>query len=156
MGEAADYAFVMTYEWGYTYGPPLAVSPYNSVRAVLDYAVSRIPPSKILMGLPNYAYDWKLPFVKGVTRADSIGNIEAVNIAAENKSEILFDEYQQTPYFYYTQNGEEHVVWFDDARSMMLKTDLIREYNLAGAGVWNMMREFPQLWLILNEKYYII
>ncbi len=156
LGEAANLAFVMTYEWGYTYGPPLAVSPLNSVRAVLDYAVSRIPPSKILMGLPNYAYDWKLPFVKGVTRADLIGNLDAVRIAAENNREILFDEYQQTPYFYYYKNGEEHVIWFDDARSMMLKTDLIREYSLAGAGVWNMMREFPQLWLILNEKYYII
>ena len=156
LGEAADFAFVMTYEWGYTYGPPLAVSPYNSVRAVLDYAVSRIPNSKILMGLPNYAYDWKLPFVKGVTRADSIGNIEAVNIASQNNAEILFDDYQKTPYFYYSKNGEEHVVWFDDARSMMLKCELIKEYNLAGAGVWNMMRQFPQLWLILNEKYYII
>ena len=27
LGEAADFVFLMTYEWGYTYGPPMAVAP---------------------------------------------------------------------------------------------------------------------------------
>ena len=34
----------MTFEWGYTYGPPMAVAPLPQVRAVLDYAVSVIEP----------------------------------------------------------------------------------------------------------------
>lgn len=46
MGQAADYCLLMTYEWGYTYGPPLPVSPINSVRRVLDYGVTQIPPEK--------------------------------------------------------------------------------------------------------------
>lgn len=53
---------LMTYEWGYSYGPPMAVSPLQAVRSVLDYAVTEIPPEKIFMGFPNYAYDWPLPF----------------------------------------------------------------------------------------------
>ncbi len=51
IGEIVDYALIMTYEWGYTYGPPMAVSPINQVRKVLDYAVSEIPREKILMGI---------------------------------------------------------------------------------------------------------
>ena len=40
----ADGVLLMTYEWGYTAGPPMAVSPLPNVRAVLDYAVTEIPP----------------------------------------------------------------------------------------------------------------
>lgn len=62
IGAAADKVFLMTYEWGYTYGPPMAVAPINSVRRVLDYAVTEIPPEKVIMGIPNYGYDWALPY----------------------------------------------------------------------------------------------
>ncbi len=72
MGAVADYVLLMTYEWGYSYGPPMAVSPINQVRRVLDYGVSEIPREKIFMGFPNYAYDWTLPFVQGESRAEKI------------------------------------------------------------------------------------
>ena len=54
----------MTYEWGYLFGPPMATAPVNMVRQVLDYGVTTIDPNKILMGIPNYAYDWSLPFIQ--------------------------------------------------------------------------------------------
>ncbi len=61
LGEAANRVLLMTYEWGYTYGPPMAVAPVNMVRRVVDYAVSVIPREKISLGIPNYGYDWPLP-----------------------------------------------------------------------------------------------
>lgn len=157
LGEAADAVLVMTYEWGYTYGPPMAVAPLPNVRKVLDYAVTQIPPEKIYMGVPNYGYDWKLPYVKGETRAQSISNYEAVNIARRNGAEILFDEKARSPFFYYTAgDGAEHVVWFEDARSIREKLALVPEYGLRGVGYWNFMRPFPQNWLVLNSLYNII
>jgi len=72
IGNAADTVFLMTYEWGYKYGPPMAVAPIPSVRRVLDYAVSVIPREKIDMGIPNYAYDWPLPYERGITEAETI------------------------------------------------------------------------------------
>lgn len=69
LGESADWVFLMTYEWGYTYGPPMAVAPIDKVRQVLEYAVQEIPVEKIMMGIPNYGYDWELPYVRGTTRA---------------------------------------------------------------------------------------
>ena len=68
LGNAANSVLVMTYEWGYTYGPPMAVAPLNKVREVLNYAVTEISPDKINMGIPNYGYDWPLPYERGVTR----------------------------------------------------------------------------------------
>ena len=153
LGQAADYLFVMTYEWGYTYGPPLPVAPIQNVRRVLDYAVTEVEPEKILLGIPNYGYDWKLPFVQGTSRATSIGNRQAVEIAREKRAEIFFDETAQTPYFNYTDQSGEHIVWFENARSIKAKFDLVNSYNLAGMGYWNLMREFPQLWLLQNGMF---
>ncbi len=151
IGEAADTVFLMTYEWGYKYGPPLAIAPVPSVRRVLDYAVSVIPPEKIDMGIPNYAYDWPLPYERGTTVADTIGNLEAVKIAADYGAEIQYDEESMAPYFYYTKEGVSHVVWFEDVRSIQAKYDLIAEYGFRGAGYWNLMREFRQNWMYVNQ-----
>ncbi len=75
LGQAADAVLLMTYEWGYTYGPPMAVAPISNVRQVVEYALTRIPQEKILLGIPNYGYDWPLPYVEGQTKAQSISNV---------------------------------------------------------------------------------
>lgn len=151
IGAAANSVFLMTYEWGYKYGPPMAIAPIPSVRRVLDYAVSVIPPEKIDMGIPNYAYDWPLPYVREETVAETIGNLEAVRRAAFYGAQILYDETEMAPYFYYTTEGIAHVVWFEDVRSIQAKYDLIQEYGFKGAGYWNLMREFRQNWLYVNQ-----
>lgn len=153
IGAVADTVFVMTYEWGYTYGPPMAVAPINQVRRIIEYAVSEIPRNKILLGIPNYAYDWTLPFEKGTTRAVTIGNQFAITTAARNNAEILFDERAQTPYFYYRSMGSDHVVWFEDVRSLRSKFDIIDEFSLLGMGYWNLMRPFAQNLALLSVTY---
>ena len=45
----ANYGFHLFYdiEWGWSGGPPMAVSPLNQVRHVLNYALSVVPKEKI-------------------------------------------------------------------------------------------------------------
>ena len=156
LGAAADGVLLMTYEWGYTYGPPLAVAPIPSVRQVLDYAVTVIPREKIFMGIPAYGYNWPLPYQRGVTRADSVSNVQAVSLARQYGAEIQYDETAQAPWFVYTdENGTSHEVWFEDARSIQAKLALIREYGFRGAGYWNLNRPFPQNWSLLNSEFLI-
>ncbi|WP_167958926.1 glycosyl hydrolase family 18 protein [Anaerosporobacter faecicola] len=156
LGEAANNVLLMTYEWGYTYGPPMAVAPINKVREVLDYAVTEIDPSKIFMGIPNYGYDWALPFIRGESRAKSLSNVAAVEQAAQYGATIMFDEVAMAPYYNYQRSdGVEHVVWFEDARSIEAKLRLVNEYGFNGASYWNIMKYFPQNWLVLNALYNI-
>lgn len=156
IGAIADIVLLMTYEWGYLYGPPMATAPLNNVRQVLEYGVSVIPREKILMGIPNYAYDWALPFVQGESMAEAITNQEAIARAARYGVTIEFDEAAQAPFYYYTdEQGVQHVVWFDDARSMNAKLGLIPEFQIRGAGVWQIMNFFPALWMVVNELFNI-
>ena len=156
LGAAANEVLLMTYEWGYTYGPPMAVAPLPNVRAVVEYALTQIPAEKMWLGVPNYGYDWPLPFVQGETKATSISNRYAVQLALRYNAEILYDENAQSPWFRYRdESGVEHEVWFEDARSIRAKLALIPEYGLRGAGYWNLMRPFPQNWQMLASLYNI-
>lgn len=151
LGEAANICFIMTYEWGYRLGPPMAVAPIGSVRRVVEYARSRIPAEKLILGISNYGYDWTLPYVRGESVAPSLSTVEAVALALERGAEIQFDEQAASPYFYYTdENGREHVVWFEDARSYREKVNLIKEYSLVGGFIWDLMRRNPQGFVTLN------
>lgn len=154
-GRVADHVIIMTYEWGYTYGPPQAVAPINQVKKVLDYATSVIPSEKILLGMPNYGYDWTLPY-KEDTAARSLSNLSALNLALENNAEIFFDETSQAPYFYYVdENNATHVVWFDDVRSFNARLKLIDEYNLGGTSIWTLNYFFRPFWEVLTSQYNI-
>jgi spore germination protein len=156
LGEAADHVLLMTYEWGYAYGPNMAVAPIDQVRRVVEYALTEIPASKIDLGIPNYGYDWPLPYVRGTTRAQTIGNVQAVRIAIEQNAAILFDETAASPYFHYWFEGVEHEVWFEDVRSLQAKFDLIKEYQLRGCGYWQIMQWFRANWLLLRDNFIIL
>lgn len=155
LGAASNGAFLMTYEWGYTYGPPMAVAPLNKVREVVEFAVTQIPAEKLDLGMANYCYDWALPFVQGESRAQSMGLNEAVQLAALNGATIEFDEIAQSPFYYYTNNGVEHVVWFEDVRSILGKLELRDEKSLNGVGFWQLMRYFRPNWMLINALYEI-
>lgn len=154
LGREVDFLMLMTYEWGWVGGPPMAVAPIDQVRAVLKYATSVIPSNKILMGMSLYGYDWPLPFVKGTTRASGISNNEAQNLALREQVPIEWDAASASPFFRYTnQAGENHIVWFDDALSEAAKLQLIYDFTLRGATYWVLGNEFPQGWYLLKDSF---
>ena len=156
LGAAADQVFLMTYEWGYTYSAPMAVAPLPNVRRVVEYALTEIPARKIWLGIPNYGYSWPLPTDPGVTKATSISNRYAVELARKYGASIQYDETAQSPWFRYRDDdGRQHEVWFEDARSIRAKLGLVREYDLNGAGYWNLDRPFPQNWPVLNGEFVV-
>lgn len=152
-GRLVDHVIIMTYEWGFTYSAPMAVAPINQVRRVLDYAVTAIPREKILMGMPNYGYNWMLPYRPG-TAARTISNTEAVQLALREGAVIQYDPVSQAPFFYYYDDaGVQHVVWFEDARSIQARLRLVDAYKLGGVSYWTINRFFPQNWLVLSSMY---
>ena len=80
-GEIVDFVVIMTYEWGYSGGPAMAVSPIGPVRNVFEYAISEMPASKIMMGQNLYGYDWTLPFVQG-TIAKAVSPQQAIELSS--------------------------------------------------------------------------
>ena len=132
---------------------PMAVAPINKVEQVVRFAGVADSAGKDIHGHPNYGYDWTLPYIKGQSRARSLGNVQAVEQAVQVSAPIRFDAETQSPHYNYWRERAEHEVWFEDARSIQAKLALAGEYRLRGVSVWNIMRYFPQLWLVLNQLY---
>ena len=138
------------YDWGHLSGPPMAVAPLPEVRRVVEYALTEFTPNQLFQGVPNYGYDWPLPYREG-NRARSVNNVEAVQLAWNRRTAIRYDDTAQAPWFRYVDDrGGEHEVWFEDARSIQAKARLALDYGLYGVGVWNLDRPFPQNWVVLN------
>jgi spore germination protein len=155
IGIIADKIIIMTYEWGFSGGPAMAVAPITKVEDVLIYAVSRIPSYKILMGIPNYGYDWTLPYKEG-DKAESISNLEAVEMAGKSNQSISYSNEDQAPFFnYFDSSKKKHEVWFEDARSIQAKLGLVIKYNLNGVSYWTLNNSFPQNFLVLNSLFEI-
>jgi spore germination protein len=156
-GEICDFVTLMTYEWGYSYSDPQAVSPINQVRRVVEYAVSEIPREKIFLGQNLYGYDWMYPYPPetGVA-AKALSPQQATNLAISRNANIQYDSVAQAPFFlYWDDNGVRHDVWFEDARSIQAKFNLLKEFNLRGMMYWKLGLAFPQNWLLLTENFTI-
>ena len=152
-GEISDFVVIMTYEWGYSGGPAMAVSPIDSVRKVLEYAITEMPSNKILMGQNLYGYDWTLPFVQGSV-AKAVSPQQAIQLAAKYNVPIQYDTKAEAPFFKYRDEaGKEHEVWFEDARSIQAKFDLIKELNIRGMSYWKLGLSFPQNWLLIVDNF---
>lgn len=152
-GRYADWVVLMTYEWGYTYSAPQAVSPVDRIRRVLDYAVTQMPTGSILLGMSNYGYRWRLPWRQG-DAAEVVGNVAAANLAVSVGAEIRFDAAAQAPRFRYADaEGQRRELWFEDVRSVRARLALVRDYGLAGVSWWTVNRLFRPA-LRLQESMY--
>lgn len=151
IGKYADRVFVMAYDW---YIPPFTdpgpVAPYPQVKGTMLYASKVISPKKLYLGIPMYGYDWNLATGKG----RALSQQKALEQAIDHGATIRFDPRSRTPYYQYAANGQKHVVWFEDARSLASKFALVRRYKWAGMGGWQMNLFFPQgetlFWLVFR------
>lgn len=156
-GEIADFVVIMTYEWGYSGGPPMPVSPIGPVRKVLEYALTEMPANKIMMGQNMYGYDWTLPYVQGGPYARALSPQAAIDLARKNNAAIQYDYSAQAPFFnYWDAAGKQHTVWFEDARSIQAKFNLVKELGLRGISYWKLGLSFPQNWLLIEDNFQVV
>jgi len=156
IGQVVNFIFFMTYEWGWSGGKPMAVSPLPQMRKVMEYAASVVPKEKIMMGMPLYGYDWTLPYEPGGKFAKSFSPQRALELAIRYGVSINYDKVSQAPWFRYTdEQGKQHEVWFEDARSMQAKFDLVKELGIRGFYYWVLGNDFPQNWLLIEDNFVV-
>jgi spore germination protein len=151
LGKYLDKMFLMTYDWHWPGGPSGPIAPINKVKETIEYAISVMPSSKIMLGIPQYAYDWA---ISGENRKGTAYSTQhAIDLYIGYRSQIHYDINAAAPWFRYVdKQGALHEVWFEDPRSLLRKLRLVKEYNLAGIGCWHLGLTMPQTEeLILGE-----
>lgn len=156
LSNAANFLEFRSFRWEQVYEPPMPIAPINVLRGMLQFYLPLVDPSKVLLAIPNYAFDWALPFVPWQTTAEILSNKEAVERANQMNATIHYDDALQTPYYnYFNESGTEHIVWFDDQRSITAKIQLVNEFNIAGISIWTVMFPFPAGTKAINESFIV-
>jgi len=153
IGRNADFVIIMAYNWSWGTGRPGPIAPLSHVEENIRYATVRIPQAKILLGIIRYGYDWTLPHTVGES-ANTLAVEDVVSIAMAKQVPIHWDATSRTPWMQYADaSGVAHIVWFEDARSLHLKLQLIRKYRLAGIAAWQLGQTFFQFWPLVTNQF---
>lgn len=140
LGDVADQVRVMTYDHSWSGSEAGPVAPLGWVSSVIDYAVERVPTEKLMLGVPTYGYDWV------GTRGEVVSAADAVELADEVGAEPVWDATSRSWTFGYVRDGEQHTVWYEDARSLRAARDLALEAGLRGVAIWQLGGEDQEVW----------
>ena len=141
LGQYADRLSLMFCRWAHAYSPPLPLAPLPYIRAALDKLCPIIASEKMLLGISGSGFDWRLPWRQG----DS---------ARSQRAEIRFAPRAQAPYFDYLDAMQlRRRVYFEDARSIAAKLDLLPEYSLAGIALYSWEKSLRPGNAVLERLY---
>jgi spore germination protein YaaH len=114
IGSIADAVVLMAYDQHYATGRPGPIAGKQWFSDCVDDGVSRIDPSKLIMGMGAYGYDW----TRGKKGAEALGFSDAMLLAQQNGAEVQTDKEAVNSYFkYQDDSGRSHDVWLLDAVS---------------------------------------
>ncbi len=152
-GRLIDRFILMTSECAYVDMPPMVISPLDRVHRALEYSAAAVSSQKILLGMPNYCYDWALlPQANADVRPLSL--IQAEYLAAQVGATIRVDPGSQAPYFEYEDDmGVRHIVWFDALENVRVTLQLVETYNLCGVSFWTINLFSAESYQVLNSMY---
>lgn len=153
VGAIADKVVLMGYDYhapdSYVTGPnaPMygaGVDSEYDVKTLTDIAAQNISPSKLLLGIPLYGYEWETieknprAAVLPGTGVIASNNRAEKYLAGCTNCESSFDEHAQESYLVYKddETGTFHQMYYPDAKSTAMKITLVQEKKLGGIALW--------------------
>ncbi len=148
-GESVDLFMIMGYDYHSAKTPEVGpIGPASWLKEVVDYAKTRVPAEKIVLGLGTYGYSWINDGTRYVSTA--VGYQDALDIAAETGNSIARGQ-DNTPYFSYNRGAGTRYLYFEDAQSTRPKLEVVKEAGIGGIALWRLGNEDPAIWKDLAE-----
>jgi spore germination protein len=146
IGRAADQVRLMGYDYHWSTSPPGPIAPISWLSSVLAYAKAQIPAAKIILGVPEYGYDWSRGHGTGITW------LQALQRSQQSGVQLRYSTASQAPWFSYTDPaGHRHTVWFEDAQSSRAKFRLAQAAGIGGVYIWMYGSADPGMWPALRQ-----
>jgi spore germination protein len=146
IGKVADQVRLMGYDYHWATSPPGPIAPVSWLKNVLRYARTQIPAAKIILGVPEYGYDWSGGLGTGISWQ------RAVQLSRKPGVQVHYNSASQAPWFSYTDAvGRQHIVWFENTRSSQAKFRLARAAGIGGVYLWLYGSADPGTWSALRQ-----
>ncbi|GMA62634.1 glycosyl hydrolase family 18 protein [Alicyclobacillus fastidiosus] len=145
IGAVSDQVILMAYDYSYPGGPAGPIAPIGWVSQVTEYATSLIPSDKILLGIPEYGYDWS----GGTTTALTLDQVQ--NLISTYNITPSWDSTDEVPYFSYSENGVEHTVYYENETSTADELSVVKQYALQGIAIWRLGLENSAVWTPIQQ-----
>lgn len=143
-GIVADYVIIMGYDEHYAGGEPGSVASLGYVEQGIKDTVETVPKEKVINGVPFYTRLWTKKGDKLTSKA--LGIYAAKQWVTDNNVELTWKEDMGQYYGEAEVSGGRSYLWMEDAKSLGLKMDLIKKYDLAGVAGWKLGLETQDIW----------
>ncbi len=145
LGASADFISIMSYDDPGSIGP---VARYSWLKQVLDYSITQIPASKISMGIPLYYWHWN-----NTTGARiGIGGRQGIyNIFSKHKVSTNYDTKLEAAFLTYWSRAKQYILWYENAKSVAKKIELVNQYKLHGFSAWALGLELPSVFSAMKK-----
>lgn len=149
-GNVADYVIIMGYDEHYAGSEAGSVSSASYVENGIKDMLSMVPKEKIINAVPFYTRLWTVDGDNTSSRA--MGISEASKWISENNMELSWDDSTEQYYGELDSSGGKQKLWMEDAKSLEVKMNLIKKYDLAGVAGWKLGFETSDIWDVISWK----
>lgn len=153
--DASDYLVLMAYDEHDENGDEGPIASIKWFESVLDQGLQEVPEEKMVLGIGNYAYDWRA----GRKGAESITFQEAMALASGYRDSeppqnvVNFDPVSFNSTFEYEDEDKQlHRVWILDGPSAFNQWQVAKDRGLRGAAVWTLGAEDPSIWKFIHKN----
>ncbi len=148
-GIVADYVIIMGYDEHYAGGEKGSTASIEFVEKGITDTLLEVPKEKIINAVPFYTRLWTEE--DGKTTSSALGIYKAKEWIDENDVEL---SWQEDLGQYYGEHKDSETateyLWMEEEKSLGLKMDLIRKYDLAGTAGWKLGLESPEIWDVIQ------
>lgn len=148
LAEVNDYLVPMVYDEHYQSGETGPIASQSWFQKQIDRLSEIAPPSKMVIGIGNYGYDWTI----GGTGSAETKFGEIMSQAASSHSAVEWDASMANPVHRYQAGGQQHEVWFLDAVTALNQARAVADGGFRGVALWRLGAEDPDLWSVLQPS----
>lgn len=153
VGKAVDYLVLMGYDqrgdWSSEAGSIAEISwVENNIDSLINH--SKVPASKIILGVPFYTRLWT---EKNGKLSTKIYNMKQCStFISNNELTPVWDEDAGQNYAETTVGSIKYKLWLEDELSIKRRVETVNKYSLAGVSGWKKGLETENVWKIIKEN----